>query len=178
VQIVFEILPIILFFIIYKISGIYAATIAALIISLLQLIAYRLIKKRIDHIQLVMFGLIILLGGATLLFHRPIFIKWKPTIINWLFALFFLLSHFMGKKTLIERMLGEKITLPKMAWRHLSASWTLFFTLIGGANLYVAYRYSTEIWVNFKLFGVLGLTLLFAIIQAIYLARYIDSPQR
>ncbi|MCP3680541.1 MAG: septation protein A [Gammaproteobacteria bacterium] len=174
-QIVFEILPIIIFFIIYKLSGIYIATAAAIVISLLQLIGYRLIKGKIDRIQLMMLGLIVVLGSATLLLHRPIFIKWKPTVVNWLFALLFLLSRFIGKKPLIKRMLGDKVTLPEVVWQRLNNSWVLFFLLVGAANLYIAYTYSTHIWVNFKLFGVLGLTLLFAVIQAIYLAKHIDS---
>ncbi|MEM9242702.1 MAG: septation protein A [Pseudomonadota bacterium] len=176
-QMFFEFLPIIVFFIVYKISGIYAATAAAIIVSVLQTGIYWLKNKKLDRLQLGMLVLIVVLGGATLLLHKPIFIKWKPTVINWLFALVFLGSQFVGKRPLIATMLGGKISLPDKVWRQLNYSWSLFFILMGAANIIVAYHFSTNTWVNFKLFGVLGLTVLFVLIQAFYLAKHIDDSQ-
>jgi len=106
-----------------------------------------------------------------------LFIKWKPTVLNWLFGIAFLASQFFGKRTLIERMLGTQIELPGLVWRRLNLGWTFFFVAMGGVNLFVVYHFSTETWVNFKLFGLLGLTFLFVVAQSIYLSRFLPEPK-
>ncbi|MAZ77637.1 MAG: septation protein A [Legionellaceae bacterium] len=171
-QMLFEFLPIIVFFVVYKLNGIYAATLAAIIISALQVLFYWMKHKRVDRIQLGMLGLIVALGAATLILRKPIFIKWKPTVINWLFALLFFVTQYVGKQPLIEMMFQGKVQLPDPIWRRLNWLWIGFFTFVGFANIYVAYHYSTNTWVNFKLFGVLGLTVVFIVIQAFYLAKH------
>ena len=121
----------------------------------------------------ISFGLILILGGATLFFHNPSFIKWKPTAIYWVSAVVFLGTTIVGKKPLIQRMIDGNIELPQKIWVRLNVAWALFFCLIGALNLYVAYYYDTNTWVNFKLFGCTGLTLIFVFIQAMYITRHV-----
>ena len=111
-----------------------------------------------------------------MVFQNEIFIKWKPSIVNWIFAMAFLGSQFVGNKTLIERTMGKSITLPPEIWTRLNMSWSLFFVALGLANLYVVYHFDTDTWVNFKLFGMMGLTFAFIIAQAIYMSRHIVNP--
>ena len=125
--------------------------------------------------HLVTLGILVLFGGLTLVLHDPVFIKWKPTVVNWLFALIFLGSRFIGQRTLVERMMSHAISVPTAVWLKLNWAWTLFFIAIGLVNLYVAYRYSEAVWVNFKLFGMLGLTLVFVFAQAFYLSRFMET---
>lgn len=176
-QILYDFLPVIIFFIVYKIWGIYAATAAAIVISFIQIAFFWLRHRRFEHLQLITFFLIAILGITTILLHNPIFIKWKPTAIDWAFALVFLFSQLFCERTVIEYLMGDKITLPKKIWHRLNISWILFFSLVGLANLYVVYHFSTNAWVNFKLFGLLGLTLIFAILQAVYLAKHVERAE-
>lgn len=164
--------PIVLFFVAYKFYGIYVATGAAMVTSLIQ-VGYEWFRHRkIDTMQWMTLILIFLLGGATLLLHKEIFIKWKPTVINWLLAVLFWGSHYIGKEPLIKRMMSAQVKLPEGVWSKLSFSWVGFFVLSGIVNIYVAYHFSTNAWVNFKLFGVLGMTVVFVMLQAVYLSRY------
>jgi intracellular septation protein len=171
-KLLFDFLPVVIFFIIFKFFGIYYATGAAIGISAIQLSYVWFVHHRTEMTHLITFGLLVVLGGATILSHNAIFIKWKPTAIYWVFALLFLGSQYFGKKPLIQRMMDNKISLPENIWKRINLSWTLFFIIIGFANLYVAYHFNTNIWVNFKLFGVLGCTLVFGFIQALYMASY------
>ncbi|MCC6202359.1 MAG: septation protein A [Gammaproteobacteria bacterium] len=175
----FDLLPVIAFFAAYQIpddslTGIEYATVAAIIVSALQVAYLWLRHRRVERMYLITFALLLVLGGATLLFHDERFIKWKPTLVNWAFALAFLGSTLFGSKCLIERMMGAQIQLPSPIWRRLNHAWTIFFVAVGGANLFVAYHFETKVWVNFKLFGVLGLTLLFALAQGWYLLRHMQ----
>lgn len=172
-KLLFDICPIILFFICYKFYGIYTATAVAMMASLIQVVIFRLREQRYEKMHLISLALIFILGGATLFFHNPAFIKLKPTGIYWLSALAFLGSFFIGKKTLIQKMIDSNINLPKKIWNRLNFSWAVFFILMGIVNLYVANYYDTNAWVNFKLFGGAGLTLLFVFLQALYLTRHI-----
>lgn len=175
-QVFYDFIPIIVFFVVYKIVGIYAATGAAMIISFLQMMIYRYRYKKFEPLQVVTCCVILLLGTATILSRNPLFIKWKPTVVNWLFAAIFLGSQWVMKKPMIQHMMGKKITAPDLVWRRMNMSWCLFFALTGALNLYVAYHYSTSIWVNFKLFGLLSLTFLFALGQAVYLSKFLKDP--
>ncbi|KTD21560.1 septation protein A [Legionella londiniensis] len=172
-KLLFDFFPILLFFICYKLFDIYYATAVAMGASLLQVIFYRIKNQRYEKMHLISLGLIMVLGGATLFFHNPWFIKWKPTGLYWLAAIVFLSSSFIGKKTLIEKMMDGNIHLPAKIWRRLNYAWSAFFILMGCLNLYVAYSFDTDFWVNFKLFGGAGLTLIFVFLQAIYLARHV-----
>jgi len=175
-KLLFDFFPIVLFFIAYKVWGIYVATATVIGASLVQVIAYWLKKRRFETMHLITLALITVLGGATLLLQNELFIKWKPTAINWAFAIIFLGSHFIGSKTIIQRMMQNNIQLPNVVWKRLNMSWVGFFSLMGAVNLYVVYHFDTNTWVNFKLFGMLGLTLLFVIIQSIYMTRHVKLP--
>lgn len=174
-KLLYDFFPIILFFIAYKTSGIYIATAIAIGASCIQVSFSWLKHRRVEKMQLISFLLLSVFGGLTLLLQDSTFIKWKPTVLNWLFAAIFFGSQLLGKKTVIERMMGHQISLQANIWLKLNLSWVFFFLLCGAANLYVAYHFSEETWVNFKLFGLLGLTFLFGIAQAFYLSKYIGK---
>lgn len=175
----YDFFPILLFFIAYKLEGIYVATAVIIVSSFIQIAFFWIKYRRFEKMHLITFAIVFLLGGATILLHNETFIKWKPTVINWLFALAFLVSQFIGSKPLIQRMLESSIKVTSNAvWTRLNVSWILFFMATGAANLYVAYQFDTDTWVNFKLFGLLSLTFLFIIGQSIYLMRYmVEEPQ-
>lgn len=174
-KLLFDFFPILLFFIAFKIYGIYTATAVAIAASFLQLGLYWIKHRRFEPMHIVTFATVLLLGGATLILHNILFIKWKPTVIYWIFAIVFFGTQFIGNKTLIQRLMEEKIVLPSKAWLKLNLSWGIFFALMGIANLYVAYHYSTDIWVDFKLFGTLGITFIFIILQSIYIAKHAEN---
>lgn len=164
--------PILLFFIAFKFFGIYIATSVAMATCFMQ-VGWQWFKHhKVDILQIVTLILITVLGSATLLLHNELFIKWKPTAINWIFAVIFLASH-LSKQTIMQRLMSNNITLPIAVWTRLNISWVLFFFITGLANLYVVYHFDTNTWVNFKLFGILGMTVAFVIVQAIYLSKYI-----
>ena len=181
----YDFFPIVLFFIAYKTYDIYIATGVIIVASCLQ-VGYSWTKNRkVEKMHLVTLALVLVLGGATILLQDENFIKWKPTVVNWLFAAAFLGSHFIGNRTIIQRMLDKNISLPSLIWPRLNMLWTGFFVLMGIANLYVAFYFApelsaeerTDLWVDFKLFGMMGLTFLFVILQDLYLARYIKESE-
>ncbi|RMH20684.1 MAG: septation protein A [Gammaproteobacteria bacterium] len=169
--------PIILFFLAYKFYDLFIATAVLIVATLAQVGWNRLYHKKYEKMHLVTLALVLLFGGATLLLQDEMFIKWKVSVINWLFGLAFLLSQFIGSTPLVKRMMQGSITLPEPVWTKLNLGWSVFFILVGCVNLYVVYHYSTETWVNFKLFGMLGLTFVFIILQGIFLARYIKDEE-
>jgi intracellular septation protein len=170
--------PIVLFFVAFKVSGIYAATIVAIVATVCQVAYVWLRTRRVEPMHLITLAVIVLFGGATLYFKDELFIKWKPTVVNWLFGLAFLLSQIFGQRTAIERLLGGKVELPCGVWRRLNLMWASFFIIVGCLNLFVAYRFDTDTWVNFKLFGLIGLTLFFVILQSLYLHRYVAETDQ
>ncbi len=174
-KLLFDFFPILLFFIAYKLFNIYMATGVAMIASFLQVISHRIKYNYFEPLHIVTLVIILILGGATIIFHNTMFIKWKPTAVYWLFAICFLSTQFIGNKTLVQRMMDNKLTLPKFIWNRLNLSWIVFFTSLGVANLYVVYNFSTNVWVNFKLFGTLSITVIFIILQAFYIAKYIEK---
>ena len=174
----YDFFPILLFFIAYKMYDIYVATAVAMAAATVQTLGFWLKHRRFEKMHLVTLGLLLVFGGLTLLLHDPVFIKWKPTVINWLFAIVFLGSHWIGDKPLVERMMSHAIQAPLPVWLRLSWMWVIFFVGIGLLNLYVAFNYSEEAWVNFKLFGMLGITFAFVIGQAFYLSRYIEDHKK
>jgi intracellular septation protein len=155
-------------------DAIYMATVVAILASAMQVSLDWLRHHRLEKTHLISLAVITIFGGATLALQDPWFIKWKPTILNWLFAAGFLASQFWGEKTLIERMMSHAVTVPRSIWRRVNLGWIGFFLLAGLANILVAYRFSEETWVNFKLFGLLGLTLAFVLAQALYLSRHMQ----
>jgi len=175
-KLLFDFFPILVFFLCYKWFGIYTATAAAMVLSVVQVVFFRLKYQRYEKLHLISLVLICVLGGATLIFHDPWFIKWKPTVIYWLSAVIFLGSVFIGKKPVIQKIMEHNISLPLVIWRRLSYAWTVFFLNMGAANIYIAYHYDTATWVNFKLFGGAGFTFIFVLLQALYLAKHVKEP--
>lgn len=173
----YDYIAIIAFFVAYKFFGIYTATAVAIIVSALQTISYRIIYKHFDKLHLVTFALLSILGGATLLLHNTLFIKWKPSIIYWVFAIILLVSQRKNSKPMLQRMLSDKISLESKIWKTINAAWAYFFIGLGLLNVYVLTYFSTSAWVNFKLFGTLGLTILFTVLQAFYMSRHMQLPQ-
>ncbi len=173
-KLLFDFLPIFLFFIAYKFYGIYVATGIAMIASLAQVAAYRLKHKRFETMHVITAFSILILGSATLLMHNEIFIKWKPTVLYWLLGLLFIGSSIISKKPLIQRLMEANIKMPPAIWQRLNMIWSAYFIFLGAANLFVVYHYSTSTWVNFKMFGSLGLTVLFVVIQTLYMYKYIE----
>lgn len=175
----FDFFPVLAFFIAYKFFDIYVATGVAIAATLMQVAISWIRTRKVATMQLVTLVIIIVFGGLTLYLQDEQFIKWKPTVINWLFGAAFLASQLIGKRTAIERFMGANLTLPKEVWRRLNLGWVLFFLGMGATNLYVMSHFDRDTWVNFKLFGMLGLTVVFIVFQALYLSRYIsDSESR
>jgi intracellular septation protein len=174
-QFLVDLLPVIAFFVAYKLAGIYVAT-AVLIAGVLAQTAWSWFRHgKVSGMLLTSAVLVLLFGGLTLFVHDATFIKWKPSIVNWLFAAAFLVSQFQRGPTILQRMLGENVTLARADWRRLNFMWIAFFLIAGTLNLYVAYTYDEATWVNFKLFGLMGLTLLFAVVQGVWIARRAES---
>ena len=178
-QLLIDFLPIVVFFVVYKFAGIYWATGAIIIAMLLQMGVQWLREGKVSKMLLISTALVVVFGGITLLLRDPLFIQWKPTVVNWLFAAAFLGSAFIGEKNLTERVMGHAVQLDKSMWRQLNLIWVVNFAVLGAANIFVAYNFDEDTWVNFKLFGMLGLTLLTAIGQALWIAAKTSSrPQR
>ena len=203
--------PVLLFFLAYNVYDIYVATAVAIAASVIQVGWFWLRYRRTETMHLVTLGLLVVFGGLTIALQDRTFIMWKPSIVNWMFAVVFLGSHFIGERPLIERMMAHAIEVPGLIWRRLNLMWSAFFILSGLANLYVARGFFSaeqaliaasgqeeidlascsdvlsgqlldlcitaqsreETWVNFKLFGMMGLTIAFVVAQAFYLARHI-----
>lgn len=176
-KLLFDLFPIVLFFIAYKMYDIYTATAVIIVASITQVLYFYIKNKRVEKMHIITLVLILVLGGLTLYFQDEDFIKWKPTIVNWGFALAFLGSHYIGKKPIIQRMMDQMIQLPEVVWGRLSWLWIAFFILSGATNLYVAFNYDTNIWVNFKLFGLMGMTIVFIVIQGIYINKYMQESE-
>ena len=174
-KLLFDFFPVLLFVIAYKLSNIFAATGVAITAALGQFLYYWFKNKKLEVMHWFSLALVVVLGGATLFFHNELFIKWKPTALNWFLALVFLGSHFVGRKPMIQILLGSHINTKPVVWRRLSYSWIAFFILMGFANLWVAYHFPTDTWVNFKLFGVIGLTFVFVFLQALFLTRHVEE---
>lgn len=171
-----DLFPVILFFIAYQLFDIYVATQVAIAAAALQIAYHKFRYGQVANTQWLTLGLLVVFGGLTLALRDPTFIKWKPTVVNWLFAGAFLLSQLFMRRSLLRRMMDHAVALPDAVWLRLNTAWVLFFFSMGVVNLYVAYNYSEQTWVNFKLFGFLGLTLAFMLAQGFYLARHME-PQ-
>ena len=171
----FDLFPVILFFVAYKWLGIFAATAVAMGATFLQIGWVWLRHGKVDNMLWVSLGVIVVFGGATLLLQDETFIKWKPTVLYGLFAATLLVAEFAFHRNLIRAMMDKQMTLPDAVWRKVLYSWVGFFAVMGVLNLYVAFNYSTDTWVNFKLFGGMGLMLVFVVLQALMLAKHMDS---
>ncbi len=174
-KLLFDLFPVILFFIVFKVAGVFAATATAIVATFVQVgwVKYR--HGKVDTMLWVSLGIITVFGSATLLLHDETFIKWKPTVLYWFFATALLGSAILFKKNIMRTLLGDKLTLPEAVWGKVNLAWAAFFVALGLLNLYVAYTFSTDSWVNFKLFGATGLMLLFIFGQAAMLAKYVSD---
>ncbi|MGZ5132119.1 MAG: septation protein A [Caldimonas sp.] len=149
------------------------ATVVVIVATLAQITLMLLARRKVDTMLWVTFALVVLLGGATVWFHNPTFIKWKPSALYWAMALALLVSQAMFGKNLLRSLIGHQLALPPTAWDRLNLAWIVFFTLAGFVNIWVAYNFSTSTWVSFKAFGLTGLLLLFMIAQGFYMARHV-----
>jgi len=203
-KILFDFLPILLFFVTFKYAeghkewaaafatshfgGIVAggvvgpgeapvllATVVVIVATLAQVAWLKLRGRRIDAMLWISLALVVLLGGATVYFHNETFIKWKPSVLYWAMGLAFWLSPLLFGKNLLRALLGEQMRLPSVVWHRLNFAWVAFFALMGLLNLWVAYSFSTSTWVDFKLFGGIGLMLLFTLAQGLYLNRHVED---
>lgn len=174
----FDFFPVLVFFVVYKTTDdIYSATGFLIGATILQIGYTWLRERRVQRVHLITLFFVVVLGGLTVAFQDDTFIKWKPTVVNWIFAAVLLGSAFIGEKNLIQRMLESNLELPAPVWRNLNYAWVVFFTASGFLNIYVAYSFSQEAWVNFKLFGLLGLTFAFILAQGVYLSRYLSTAE-
>jgi len=177
-KLLFDLFPVILFFIAFKLADIYVATAVAMAASCVQIGWVWLRHRRVEPMLWASLVIIAVFGGATLALQDETFIKWKPTVLYWLFSLVLAGAPLLFKRNPMRAMLAKQIELPEHAWDKLNWSWCGFFLFMGVVNLYVAYNFSTDMWVNFKLFGGTGLTLLFVVGQALFLSRYVEEGSR
>ena len=203
-KLLFDFLPIILFFVAFKyaeahkawaasfatsqlgflVSGgevgpseapVLLATVVVIVASLAQVAWLKLRGRKVDTMLWVSLGLVVVLGGATIYFHNETFIKWKPSVLYWAMGLSFWLSPLLFGKNLLRALMGAQMQLPARVWHRLNFAWVAFFAAMGLLNLWVAYSFSTDVWVDFKLFGGIGLMLLFTLAQGLYLNRYLKD---
>ena len=184
-KLLYDLFPALLFYIAYKIYGIYVATGVLIVASAAQIGYLWLRKHRIETMHVIAFVLVLIFGGTTIILHDAIFLKWKVSIVNWLFGAAFLVSEVFMKKSLIQYLIesshrhqahgAQSFDLPKNVWRKLNALWATYFLVVGFVNIYIAYHFSTAAWVNFKVFGVLGLTIVFILLQTWYLYKHMKQ---
>jgi intracellular septation protein len=169
-QLLFDFFPLIAFFIAFKFAGIFVATGVIIAAVLLQTAVQWVRHRKVSSMALISAALVLVFGGLTLWIHDEAFIKWKVTVVNWLFAAGFLISQVVGERPMIQRLLDGNVTLERPLWLRLNSMWAAFFLALGAINLYVMANFSTDTWAKFKVFGVIGLTLVFALLQGLWLA--------
>ncbi len=203
-KIFFDLLPIILFFASYKWAGsnaeqaaqwlnhylgfavsggsvgvteapVLLATVVVVVATMLQILVLKVLGKRVDKMLWAGLAVVVVLGGLTLWFHDETFIKWKPTVIYWLMATGFLITEIVLGKKMLRQMMGGQVHVPDPVWRTLGWAWVLFFAGMGVLNLWVAFNFPTDTWVSFKMWGSLGLTLVFTLAQGVYLSRHMTE---
>lgn len=177
-KLLFDLFPVILFFAVFKTWGVFAATAAAIIATFAQVAWVKYRHGKVDTMLWVSLGIITVFGGATLLLHDETFIKWKPTVLYWFFAATLLFSSILFKKNLLRALLQDKMSLPDPVWHNLNLAWSGFFAALGILNLYVAFNYSLDTWVDFKLFGATGIMLVFILAQAAILSKYVEEDKK
>ena len=174
-QLLADYFPLVLFFVAFKWQGIWVATAVAIAASIVQ-IAYFHWRGKVSPVHWISLAVIVIFGGATLILRDETFIKWKPSVLYWLSGLVFL-GGLAFRANFVRAVMGEGVILPEAIWTRLAIAWGVFFLFMGTLNLWVAYHFSTEAWVNFKLFGGMGLILAFVLGQALWLSKYVqDEP--
>jgi len=176
-KLLIDFFPIILFFVAFKLADIYVATGVAIVATIAQIAWLRHSTGKTEPMQWVSLAVIVLFGGATIALQNETFIKWKPTVLYWLMAGALLAGQLFFRKNLVKSLMGQQMQLPDPTWRAVNWSWIGFFGAMGVLNLWVAYSFDTDTWVNFKLFGGMGLMFLFIVGQALYLGRYMNTEE-
>ena len=176
-KLLLDFFPILLFFVAFKFAGIYVATGVAIAATIAQIAWFRYSTGKVEPMQWVSLGVIVLFGGATIVAHNDTFIKWKPTVLYWLMAGALFIGQVVFRKNLLKSLMGAQLELPDHAWRKVNWAWIAFFTIMGFVNLWVAFNYDLDTWVSFKLFGGLGLMVLFIVGQALFLGRYMKGDE-
>ncbi|MDD2932439.1 MAG: septation protein A [Methylotenera sp.] len=171
----FDLFPVILFFVAFKFFGIFTATAVAIVATIAQIIYVKLRHGVVEKMLLISGVIITVFGGATLLLKDPTFIQWKPSILYWLFAAGLLGAQLMFNKNPMRSMMGKQIQLPDAVWSKLNIAWAMLFVALGFLNLYVAFNYSQDTWVNFKLFGITGIMFVFIIVQTLFISKYLPK---
>ncbi|MGL5006368.1 MAG: septation protein A [Plesiomonas sp.] len=173
-----DFIPLIVFFAVYKFYDIYAATGALIAATALQIVLTWVLYRKVEKMQLVTFAIVTVFGSLTMVLHNDVFIKWKVTVVYGLFSVALLVSQWMTHTPIIQRMFGKEITLPAVIWKRLNIAWALFFAACGLLNVYVAFYLPLSVWVNFKVFGLLLMTLIFTVLSGLYIYRHTkDQPQ-
>jgi len=179
-QILVDFLPVVAFVVAYWLTDIKTAIVVIMVAMAAQVAVTYAVKRTVNKMLLASAGLVIVLGGISLLINNDLVFKWKPTIFNWVLALVFLGSRFIGDRPIVQRLMQsmakDEIVLATHDWQRLNLMWVAFFLVSGAANLAVAYRFSENVWVNFKLFGLLGMTLVFVLLQALWLSKRMPAP--
>ena len=205
-KLLFDLFPVILFFAVFKLAGaepdaaqafaahylaflvadgeisakqapILLATAVAILATLAQVLWLLIRRRHVDQMLWVSLVIIVVFGGATIYFHDELFIKWKPTVLYWCFALALLGAQLFMRKNLIRALMGKQMSLPDPVWDKLNLAWASFFAAMGALNLYIAFNFPLELWVNFKMFGFIGLMIAFVIAQTVFLSRYLKDPE-
>ncbi|MEJ2603216.1 MAG: septation protein IspZ [Gammaproteobacteria bacterium] len=177
-QLIFDYLPVVAFFVAYQQADIYMATIILMVTMPLVPLGHWIFTRQVGRIYLISTALVLILGGITLALRNSLFLIWKPTILNWALAAACIGSLYIGERPLIQRLLQSAVELSARQWRQLTVLWGAFFAISGAANIFVAYRFGESAWVSFKLFGLLGMTLAFMVVQGIWLAVMISRNER
>lgn len=179
-KLIFDFFPLILFFIALKLGDIYLATWVAIATSVAQILWLTLTHKKIDPSTWLSLVIIVVFGGATIYLQDETFIKWKPTVLYWLFALILLVGKLLFKKNFIQQLMGSQLQMPETAWNKMNTSWALFFIIVGIINIYVAFsgHFTTEQWGTFKVFGMTLLLIVFAVGQSLWLSKYMQINQQ
>jgi intracellular septation protein len=176
-QPVFDLLPVILFFVTYRFTDIFVATAVLIVAVVVQTSVQYIRHRKVSPVALISAALVLIFGGLTLLIHDKAFIQWKVTVLNWLLATGLLASHFFGDQPLVQRLMGEQVSVERAVWLRLSLSWILFFAAMGAINLYVAYNFSESAWVTFKLVSI-GITFVYFVATAFwFLGRSLQQPE-
>lgn len=177
-QLILDYLPVVAFFVAYQQTDIYTATIVLMATMPLVPLGHWIFTRKVGRIYLISTGLVLVLGAITLLLRDSRFLIWKPTILNWALALACFGSLYVGRMPLIKRLLQSAVELSDSQWRQLTVIWGAFFAIAGGANIFVAYQFGESAWVSFKLFGLLGMTVVFMVVQGIWLAVAVSRNER
>ena len=152
------------------------ATAVAIVATIAQIGYLLMRRKKVDAMLWVSLAIIVVFGGATIYFHNEAFIKWKPTVLYWVFAVVLIGAQLLMNKNLIRLMMKGQIDLPDPVWTRLNLAWAAFFAAMGVINLYIAFNFPTSTWVNFKLFGFMGLMIAFVVAQTMFLSKYVKDP--